>query len=505
MNDIVISEATHLNLHNPNNEEQKYQRLNEFEVKQAQIYKNNKLLRNLDNNAPFQPLSNNEGYSEHDQIRSNNYFCQLSIDSNSSNYIIENQSNHPNSNGSDNASIEDEKSSQLDIEDDTLRQLNHKKCPNHQELKQVGKNLYRFFKKRIIQIYQIMRDYPIQGIVKVYQYFVIGQYILISEQLMILFLLSSVLSFVLVASTKGRAQIYILSTWLFMMFYFLILHMLIKDYLPIYLQNRLDRPNHNFFIKFVVQRCLNIHRTRVQALNRSFDSLSRLQQSNRVSQVDYLLRLNLLVIQFMTQEYPSYMNTVIRYERRRQRNMANGVNSEANELFQNEQLVNQRIFSNLNNMNNIVNNQRQQQPRQQADDPFVNELNDIMMDPRVITDILTRIRGSMEMRNPMFQQPYMVRLNIQRPGRVDRPQHYEREGLSSIELLRLKSEKYEEIRGSRSQEPESCCICLDDFKQDQIIRRLQCKHSFHKDCLDQWLVRCGSCPLCKNNIVQDDS
>ena len=90
-----------------------------------------------------------------------------------------------------------------------------------------------------------------------------------------------------------------------------------------------------------------------------------------------------------------------------------------------------------------------------------------MVDSRVLTEILSRIRGGVEMGNPMYQ-PYVIRFNIQRPtNQRNQGMNYEREGLSSIELLRLKSEVYQEKQlnnGQGNSEPESCCICLDDFK-----------------------------------------
>jgi len=45
-----------------------------------------------------------------------------------------------------------------------------------------------------------------------------------------------------------------------------------------------------------------------------------------------------------------------------------------------------------------------------------------------------------------------------------------------------------------------CCICLADFEKDEEIRKLGCNHMFHKTCVDEWLRRNHSCPLCKNTV-----
>ncbi|XP_012070821.1 NEP1-interacting protein 1 isoform X2 [Jatropha curcas] len=52
---------------------------------------------------------------------------------------------------------------------------------------------------------------------------------------------------------------------------------------------------------------------------------------------------------------------------------------------------------------------------------------------------------------------------------------------------------------------EICCsICLQDFKDGDSMRKLPfCGHFFHLDCLDKWLIRNGSCPMCRNYICND--
>ncbi|XP_050206965.1 uncharacterized protein LOC126656432 [Mercurialis annua] len=50
-----------------------------------------------------------------------------------------------------------------------------------------------------------------------------------------------------------------------------------------------------------------------------------------------------------------------------------------------------------------------------------------------------------------------------------------------------------------------CAVCLSEFKEGEKVRNLECKHMFHKGCLDQWLKQCKStCPLCRNKVVADE-
>ncbi|KAL5752495.1 hypothetical protein ACOSQ2_023002 [Xanthoceras sorbifolium] len=54
-----------------------------------------------------------------------------------------------------------------------------------------------------------------------------------------------------------------------------------------------------------------------------------------------------------------------------------------------------------------------------------------------------------------------------------------------------------------SSESEICTICLDEYVQEDIVRVLpRCRHMFHKDCIDQWLLkRSFRCPICRDSTI----
>ncbi|KAL4340784.1 hypothetical protein GQ457_08G034370 [Hibiscus cannabinus] len=54
--------------------------------------------------------------------------------------------------------------------------------------------------------------------------------------------------------------------------------------------------------------------------------------------------------------------------------------------------------------------------------------------------------------------------------------------------------------------PESCAVCLYDFQGEDEIRRLtNCRHVFHRSCLDRWMgYDQKTCPLCRTCFVPDE-
>nr|XP_043609931.1 uncharacterized protein LOC122581730 [Erigeron canadensis] len=48
---------------------------------------------------------------------------------------------------------------------------------------------------------------------------------------------------------------------------------------------------------------------------------------------------------------------------------------------------------------------------------------------------------------------------------------------------------------------QECAICLEIPSVGETIRLLPCLHRFHKGCIDQWLGRKTSCPVCKYSIT----
>ncbi|KAL8605139.1 hypothetical protein ACOMHN_031080 [Nucella lapillus] len=50
------------------------------------------------------------------------------------------------------------------------------------------------------------------------------------------------------------------------------------------------------------------------------------------------------------------------------------------------------------------------------------------------------------------------------------------------------------------QEVEQCQICLLDLEDGDTLRSIPCRHNFHSHCLDEWIKRHATCPLCRHDL-----
>ncbi|XP_069318581.1 E3 ubiquitin-protein ligase RNF133 [Eulemur rufifrons] len=49
---------------------------------------------------------------------------------------------------------------------------------------------------------------------------------------------------------------------------------------------------------------------------------------------------------------------------------------------------------------------------------------------------------------------------------------------------------------------DSCVVCFEPYKPNDTVRILTCKHFFHKNCIDPWILSHGTCPVCKCDILK---
>ncbi|KAK1420177.1 hypothetical protein QVD17_21562 [Tagetes erecta] len=61
------------------------------------------------------------------------------------------------------------------------------------------------------------------------------------------------------------------------------------------------------------------------------------------------------------------------------------------------------------------------------------------------------------------------------------------------------------VEHALSEEDAECCICLCSYDDGSELRELPCYHHFHTACVDKWLLINATCPLCKFNILKNNT
>ncbi|KAK6941482.1 Zinc finger, RING-type [Dillenia turbinata] len=76
-------------------------------------------------------------------------------------------------------------------------------------------------------------------------------------------------------------------------------------------------------------------------------------------------------------------------------------------------------------------------------------------------------------------------------------------GINKTVIESLPFFRFSTLKGWR--EGLECAVCLSKFEDIEILRLLpKCKHAFHIACVDQWLEKHSSCPLCRHIVSVDD-
>ena len=62
-----------------------------------------------------------------------------------------------------------------------------------------------------------------------------------------------------------------------------------------------------------------------------------------------------------------------------------------------------------------------------------------------------------------------------------------------------------ELQDSHTSDKESECVfCLESFSIEGAVKRLQCGHIFHPECLNTWLQDNNTCPICRAPVTPWD-
>ncbi|KAI3521790.1 hypothetical protein L1887_11264 [Cichorium endivia] len=112
---------------------------------------------------------------------------------------------------------------------------------------------------------------------------------------------------------------------------------------------------------------------------------------------------------------------------------------------------------------------------------------------------LLRGRFAGERFPPELLTAYHLQVSVSPVEVLDLNDEVAYKGLSEESLTRLPWHEFSDE--SKPIQSVCCTICLQDMKVGEIARSLpHCQHMFHMTCVDKWLTRHGSCPICRQRV-----
>ncbi|XP_027336827.1 RING-H2 finger protein ATL5-like [Abrus precatorius] len=79
---------------------------------------------------------------------------------------------------------------------------------------------------------------------------------------------------------------------------------------------------------------------------------------------------------------------------------------------------------------------------------------------------------------------------------IERPEHHANDSepafVAAIPTLNFNQEAFRSIQCTQ------CVICLSEYKEKELLRIIpKCGHNFHLSCIDMWLRKQSTCPVCR--------
>ena len=117
-----------------------------------------------------------------------------------------------------------------------------------------------------------------------------------------------------------------------------------------------------------------------------------------------------------------------------------------------------------------------------------------------------RLRQRFVYNRAVEEEDEIAEENIQRQG--NRINQRNREGFTDLQMMRLiqvcgktlQKDDLVDAQTDRYHLESSCSICLGEWEDKQnVIEFKLCPHSFHGECIQDWLKIKSTCPLCKMN------
>ena len=170
----------------------------------------------------------------------------------------------------------------------------------------------------------------------------------------------------------------------------------------------------------------------------------------------------------------------------------------------NNNMMNMSMNMNMNNnmmnmpMNRPMNNNMMNMPiNMNMNNNMNNNMMNMQMNMHMNNNMMIRPMNNNMMNMPMQNNMmFMPMMNMPIPMMPPAPYN----GLDPNLLNNLPETKIKDVE-NLDPEKKECVICLEEFKNDDLITSLPCIHSFHTHCIKSWLQRVNECPVCKFQIT----
>jgi E3 ubiquitin-protein ligase RNF115/126 len=123
---------------------------------------------------------------------------------------------------------------------------------------------------------------------------------------------------------------------------------------------------------------------------------------------------------------------------------------------------------------------------------FTNVLNDIFgLGTAPLDNFLQRHNNDVQFENLLNY------LMMNDPNRHGKPPA-SKKAVEELPRVKVTQENLEQYRKME------CSICFENFVDNDIVTKITCGHSYHDNCLLDWLKLHNNCPICRYELVTDD-
>lgn len=75
--------------------------------------------------------------------------------------------------------------------------------------------------------------------------------------------------------------------------------------------------------------------------------------------------------------------------------------------------------------------------------------------------------------------------------------------LTESEISNLKKMKLKDVSGINHESEHKCTVCLENMNEEDEVILLDCKHFFHRKCIETWFKECSNkCPICMATVAR---